>query len=292
VAQLTDYLSRRGEVLVLALVVALSVALMLLSSNNKAVVARVINDAALTPVQSVLSGVDGFVGLRSENDSLRADLVRQSLRVAELAERDREASRLRELLGFRDVTPHSVVAGRVIAREPARSGRALKIDVGSRDGVNKGLAVITSDGLVGKITDVERNSSYVRPLIARDCLVSARLTRTRTDGILGWRDDLGLHLGFLPFRAEVAAGDEVVSSGLGGVFPRGIVIGHVSRSIFDKNEGAMRVLIKPAVKFSSLEEVFVVLEAREPPEPDPDVPPHVGDSSGTGEGRAAARPRG
>jgi rod shape-determining protein MreC len=102
-------------------------------------------------------------------------------------------------------------------------------------------------------------------LLANNCAVSARLARTRTDGLLGWREDVGLYLGFLPFRAEVAAGDEVVSSGLGGVFPRGIVIGHVVKTMFDENEGALRVLVEPAVDFSSLEELFVVLEAGEPP---------------------------
>jgi rod shape-determining protein MreC len=266
VAVLTDYLSRRGEVLVLVFVIVASVTLMLLSSAQKDAVARVVSDTALTPVQAAVSGVGGVAGLRAENDSLRALLARQTLELGELQERDRESQRLREALAFRDAAGHNIVAARVIAREATRTGRDLKIDVGFRDGVRKDQPVITPAGLVGKITVVERSSAYVRPLLAANCRVSARLSRTRTDGILSWREDLGLHLGFLPFRAEVAAGDEVISSGLGGVFPRGIVIGHVSNTKLDENEGALRVLVDPAVDFSALEELFVVLEAQEAPE--------------------------
>jgi rod shape-determining protein MreC len=271
VAVLTDYLSRRGEVLVLVFVIVASVTLMLLSSSDKDAVARVVSDTALTPVQAAVSGVGGVKGLRAENDSLRAQLARQTLELAELQERDRESQRLREALAFRDAAGHRVVAARVIAREASRTGRDLKIDVGSRDGVRKDQPVITPDGLVGKITAVEPSSSFVRPLLAANCRVSARLSRTRTDGILSWRDDLGLHLGFLPFRAEVAPGDEVISSGLGGVFPRGILIGRVSRTMQDENDGTLRVLVDPAVAFASLEELFVVLEVHEAPEePAPD----------------------
>jgi rod shape-determining protein MreC len=266
VAVLTDYLSRRGEVLVLVCVIVASVTLMLLSSSDKDAVARVVSDTALTPVQAALSGVEGVAGLRTENDSLRAQLARRTLEVAELEERDRESQRLRELLGFRDAVGHRLVAAKVIAREASRTGRDLKIDVGSRDGVRKDQAVITPAGLVGKVTVVEPSSSFVRPLLAANCRVSARLSRTRTDGILSWREDLGLHLGFLPVRAEVAAGDEVISSGLGGVFPRGIVIGHVSRTMQDENDGTLRALVEPTVDFSSLEELFVVLEVQEAPE--------------------------
>jgi len=271
VAVLTDYLSRRGEVLVLVLVIVASVTLMLLSSRDKDAVARGVSDAALTPVQALVSGMDGVAALRVENDSLRARLARLSLEAAELSESDREAVRLRELLDFRESAPHRVVAARVIAREASRTGRDLKIDVGARQGLQKDQPVITPDGLVGKVVLVEPRSAFVRPLLANNCRVSARLSRTRTDGILGWREDLGLYLGFLPFRAEIETGDEVVSSGLGGVFPRGIVIGHVSGTTFDEHEAARRVLVQPAVDFGSLEELFVVLEAGEIEEEAPDA---------------------
>ena len=289
---LTDYLSRRGEYLVLILVVVLSVTLMLLSATEKDVVVRAINDTAFTPVQILLSSGRGVMALKTENDSLRTELARATLTLAHLEEGAREAERLRALLEVRERSLYDVVTSRVMAREAGRPGREYKIDRGSKHGIRKDLAVVTFDGLVGRVTAVEPRSAYVRPLLTRNCRVSARLLRTRTDGILEWTSDLGLHLTFLPFRAEVKPGDEVVSSGLGGIFPPGIVIGKAASVETVPSDGTVRVRVEPAVNFSAIEEVFVVVglasgdfasrEPRWPPEPaaaeEPSAEP---DSAGT-----------
>lgn len=183
---LTDYLSRRGEGLVLLLVVLLSVTLMLLSTARKDSLARSLNDAALMPVQTVVARTRGLVGLRSENDALRAQLAQARLDVASLGELGREDERLRRMLGFREGSTFQLLAARVIAREASRPGGGYKIDRGSRDGVRDGLAVITPDGLVGKTVLAEPHSAWVRPVVSRGCRVSTRLLRTRVDGILDW----------------------------------------------------------------------------------------------------------
>ncbi len=242
----------------LILVVVLSVSLMFLSSRSKDTVARALADGALTPVQAAVDGSLGLTGLRTENDSLRTQLARATLALGELRERDVEADRLRELLDFRGRSSWDLLAASVIAREAGRPGREWKIDKGERDGVRENLAVLTPDGLVGRVSRVTPSSAWVRPLLSRNCRVSARLTRGRTDGILAWTRDVGLHLAFLPFRADVSVGDEVVTSGLGGVFPRGLRIGEVTRAEPVPTEGTLRVLIRPAVDFSRLESVFVV----------------------------------
>jgi rod shape-determining protein MreC len=264
VAVLTDYLSRRGEILVLVLVIVLSVALMFLSRAEKDAVVRLVNDTAFTPIQVVLSHGRALTGLRSENDSLRAELARTRLREDHLREAGHEAMRLRRLLGFRERTRLGVIGARVIARSADRSGRDLKIDRGTNDGIQGNLAVVTPAGLVGKTVTAEPLSSFVRPLIAPGCRVSARLFRSRAGGILEWTADFGLHLSFLPLRAEVKAGDEIVTSGLGGVFPPGIVVGAVSRTETVPTDGSLRVLVEPAVDFRSLEEVFIVVETAPP----------------------------
>jgi rod shape-determining protein MreC len=257
---LTDYLSRRGEYLVLILVVVLSVTLMLLSSTEKDLMARAMNDTAMTPVQIVLSQGRGFLGLRAENDSLRTVLARMAVSVSRLQEDRRENDRLRSMLDFREHNQLGLVATRVIAREASRPGREWKIDKGSQDGIRKNLAVVTVDGLMGKVTAVGPRSAFVRPLIARNCRVSAKISRTRTDAIVEWSNDLGLHLTFLPFRAEVEPGDEIISSGLGGVFPKGLLIGKVSQVETLPKDGSLRVLVDPAVDFSSIDGIFVVKE--------------------------------
>jgi rod shape-determining protein MreC len=268
-AVLTDYLSRRGEYLVLILVTVLSVTLMLLSRTEKDTVARVLNDTALTPVQAFVSRATRLKDLRAENDSLRASLTRARLEVAARDEAARENVRLEAMLAFREQFGGELVASRVVARAAARPGRELKIDKGARDGLRRDLAVITADGLVGKITAVDPRSAWVRPLLARNCRVSARIARTRTDAILEWTESEGLRLSFLPYRAEVVVGDEIVTSGLGGVFPRGIPIGRVSHTDVARSDGSPRVAVRPAVDFSSIEEVFVVTVPAEERVPDP-----------------------
>lgn len=254
---LTDYLSRRGEILVLVLVLVLSIALMVLSSRDKVRAARALNDAAMTPVQSAVATVRDLRGVRAENDSLRALLARSAVVMAELAERGRAAERLEEMLAFRERSRFDLVAARVVGREAGR-GRELKIDKGLQDGVRRNLAVMSVHGLVGKVSTVEPRSAYVRPVVGPNCRVSARVTRTRTEGILDWSPGEGLHLSFLPFRAEVEPGDAVVSAGLGGVFPRGIAVGVVTAVETDRTDGSVSARVRPVVEFDSLEEVFVV----------------------------------
>lgn len=264
---LTDYLSRRGEILVLLLVVLLSVTLMLLSSARKDEVARSLNDAALMPVQTLAAKARGLVGLRSENDELRAQLARARLDLAALVELGREDERLRRMLDFKSGSRFQLVSARVIAREASHPGGGYKIDRGSREGVRGELAVITPDGLVGKTVLVEPHSSWVRPVVARGCRVSARLLRTRVDGILDWSPEKGLHMTFVPLRSEAAVGDTVVTTGLGGVFPRGVCVGVVTAVEPFPADGSLRLLVNPAVNFSALEEAFVVTGG-EGPDPD------------------------
>jgi rod shape-determining protein MreC len=260
----TGYLSRRGEILVLILVVLLSVTAMLLSAAQKDEVARAISGAALTPVQASTSRAASFLIRKAEADSLRAELARTRLDLAALEESGREAARLRRMLGFRDVTTFKLVGARVIAREAERNGPGYKIDRGARDGLREEMAVLNPDGLVGKIVLIEPHAAWVRPLNSRGCRVSTRLSRTRVDGVLDWSPERGLHLTFVPLRAEAAVGDAVVTSGLGGVFPRGIRVGEVSAVEPATADGSLRLLIRPSVDFSTLEEVFVVLGGQGP----------------------------
>jgi rod shape-determining protein MreC len=259
VTSLTHYLSRRAEVLILILLVVISITLMLLSSTRKETVARSISDAAVTPVQSMLTTGDRFVGLREENDFLRAKLAEATVEIARLREGEVENERLRSMLEIRPSSSNMLIGARVIAHEATRAGRELKIDKGSQDGLRTDLCVITPDGLVGKISRVAPRSAFIRPLLARHCRVSARIGRSRAEGILEWKSGSKLELSFLPFRADAKVGDEVITTGLGGVYPRGIPVGTVSEVTSDPKSGAAGVEIDPACDFSSLEEVFVVI---------------------------------
>ncbi|MBZ0270192.1 rod shape-determining protein MreC [bacterium] len=260
---LTDYLSRRGEFLVLALVVALSVGLMLLSDRKRDAMARALGDASLAPVQMVVSRSLDVRNVRAENDSLRAQLARAELSLGELRLRDAQTEPLRAMLDLRDRTGWELIPARIVGREAARARVEYRIDKGWADGVDSS-AVMTPKGLVGRVSRIGKHTAWVRPIITQGCQVSARIERTRTEAILGWSRQAGTHLQHVPFRAEVTAGDVVVSSGLGGVFPPGIRLGEVTRSEPQPSRGVLSVFVTPAVDFSSLEAVFVVKEASGP----------------------------
>ncbi|MAF26687.1 MAG: rod shape-determining protein MreC [Gemmatimonadota bacterium] len=255
---LNDYLSRRGEILVLVCVVAASLTLHWVSRSRGAGFAHSLHDAALGPVQSGLSFVGGLVGLRSENDSLRTDLAQASLRIAALREDAREGDRLREMLALRDRSTHGLLAARVVAVEADRTGDDLRIDKGERDGVRRNLAVVTPSGLAGAVATVGPRTSLVRPLAGPQCQVSVRLSGVRAEGILRWDRFDGLRVTFLPARAAVEVGEEVITTGYGGVFPAGIPVGRVRSVESSPGDGTLRVSVEPAVDFSRLEEVFVV----------------------------------
>ncbi len=258
-ATLTHYLSRRGEILILVLLVVLSATLMLLSSSRKETLARSLNDVAMTPVQTAFRSGEGWVGLRSENEELRQKLAESELEIAKLREDAAESERLRAMLEIRSSSANRLVGTRIVAHEATRSGRELKIDKGIEDHLRADLAVITPAGLVGKISRVTTHSAFVRPLLSRNCRVSARIARSRSEGIVEWSGGSRLTLAFLPFRADARPGDEVVTSGVGGVFPRGVPVGRVTTIGSDPRDGSTRVELEPAVDFSELEEVFVVL---------------------------------
>lgn len=287
---LTDYLSRRGEILVLVLVVVISVTLMLLSSNDKVAVAGKINDAAFTPFQIALSRGGGLLEAKAENDSLRFELVKASLHLMGMQESERENERLRSMLTLREEPGWNLIAARVVGHEASRSSREFKIDKGARDDLRKNLAVVTLEGgLLGRVTKVGPHSAFVRPLCARHCNVSVRLARTRTEAILEWSPELGLNLTFLPFRAEFSKGDEVVTSGLGGVFPRGILVGTVS-NIETLPDGTLRALVDPKARFDAVDEVFIVFGSPEGEEEEilGDVEPSVAipEPAPTGSGKS------
>lgn len=260
---LTRYLSRRAELLVLVLLVVLSVTLRVLSSGQKDFLVRAVNDAAMTPIQRIVTLADTYVSLSAENDSLRAALARSALVHASLREAVEESERLREMLAFRERSAFDLLAAQVIAQEATRAGHEYKIDKGARDGMRRDLAVITTSGLVGKISAVAPHSAFVRPLLAPGCRVSARLVRTRIAGIVEWVGGRSLELTFLPLRAEVTSGDAVVTSGLGGVFPAGIPVGTVVSVETAAVDGSLRVLLAPVVDFATLEEIFVVLPSED-----------------------------
>lgn len=197
--------------------------------------------------------------LQRENDALR-------LQVRALGEAGDENLRLHQLLNLKEHTALRTTTARVIGRDSSNWWLSIQIDRGSNDGLHPNLAVFNADGLIGKIVSVTKGESRVLLLIDPSCKVSAILDDTREPGIVAGAETSfsfspSCVMTYVSRDAKIKLGETVTSSGLGGVFPKGQIIGTVMGAQLDKQTGMYQdVEIKPAIDFRRLEEVMVSLE--------------------------------
>ena len=194
--------------------------------------------------------------LDRQNHDLRAtnDLLRQQLRAFDATAF--ENARLNRLLAFKEHLPYRTLGARVIGRDASNWYKSLQIDRGFNDGLRSDLAVLIADGLIGKITSVTAGEARVLLLTDPNCKASALVQSSREPGVVA-----GMEMTYVDRRAKINPGEAIITSGLGGVFPKGIHIGTVIRSRLDSQTGMYQTLeLKPAVDYRHLEEVVVILE--------------------------------
>jgi rod shape-determining protein MreC len=199
--------------------------------------------------------------LLKQNDTLRSENQELRLQAIQAQEIDRENTRLRRNLGWKETRPWKMKLAKIVLRDPANWWRTVQIDKGHLDGVSNNLPVMTIDGLVGRISSVGPATSTVILIGDRDCKVAAQVIETRDTGVVGATDPLDnslVALGFLSKNAKLTPGENVMTSGLGGIFPAGIPIGKLADSHPVENGLYTEARVKLAVNLSSLDEVWVV----------------------------------
>jgi rod shape-determining protein MreC len=195
-----------------------------------------------------------------ENKRLSADndLLRQQVRA--LGETGRENLRLHQLLNLKDHLQLKTTAARVIGRDTSNWWKSIQIDRGSNDGLTNDLAVLNADGLIGKVVSVTKGEARVLLLTDPNCKASALLQDAREAGVVSG-DGSHLQMTYVNRAAKIKQGEAVITSGLGGIFPKEILIGTVVSAQLNPQTGMYQdVEIKPAVDFRRLEEVVVILE--------------------------------
>lgn len=223
-----------------------------------------------TPVQTGLTKIHrtafglwstylDWKNVRGENRRLREEVQRLRVEALRIAETGEENVRLRRLLALQERLPLATVSGEVIAREWGGWVRSLTVNRGRGDHIVRLAAVISPDGLIGRVVDVRPGASVVQVLTDPASTVGAHVVRTRTPGIVE-----GEPRGTMRFKymardgAGIQVGDVVVTSGLGGVFPRGIPIGRV-RAIDDRGAALFHyAVLTPVVDFAAIDEVLLV----------------------------------
>lgn len=177
-----------------------------------------------------------------------------------------ENDRLKALLGFSESVGTRNIPAQIIGRDPNNIYSGITINRGAKQGIRKNMAVISfqggKTGLVGKIVDVGRNSSLIMPIFDFDCFVSARLEKSRYDGLLSGQGDSDspLIMKYVKKRAkdEIAVGDEIITSGENPIYPKDVPIGFVSAVRGLDYETSLELDVEPVIDFSRLETVFVL----------------------------------
>lgn len=215
--------------------------------------------------QSLVDAVASFYELKAENDYLRKEISFMEQQLVQFQELQKENHRYRKLLQFTDESEHRLLAAEIIARDPSQWFGTITINRGYLDGVEQEMAVITDRGLVGMISAVSPHSSQVLLVTDPRLQVSAMIQRTRDPVAVGivesyTKDSANLKITYLSPEAGSQPGDMIVTSGLGGIFPKGILIGTVRE--VDKEQPGMTLsaLIEPRVNFNRLEEVLIILQ--------------------------------
>ena len=267
-----SFLRRHRDPLLVCLILAHALG-MFLGSSRRVREPNLVDRIALAvtaPVQSAaVAAIDGtvsawqrYVSLRSvrrdnaqlqaENEKLRADVVG-------LAEARAENERLRRLVHYDEVNPGPKVVARVLGINPDPNRLTVRIDHGEGDGVRRGQAVVTADGVVGQVLRATASAADVLVVFDPNSRLGGRVQRTRARvGVAGAGDEQALKLEYLLRTEDLEEGDLVLTSGTDGVYPPGLVVGRVTGVQKQTSGMFLNAGILPAVNFTKLEEVVVL----------------------------------
>lgn len=258
-----------GALLVVAM--AMGIAHNRARERNRSFLPETVTRMAVQPLQMAAGGALGATQtavrkvrpralILRENDQLRTQVLTLNMEVQRLREEAGEAKRLRAGLALKESSPDKLLAARIISRNPSEWFITATIDRGSTSGIRPGQAVITPRGFLGQVTEVTPTNAQIRAATDRESGVGAMVQRSRAIGMcLGQLDPEYLHLTYLAKDADVKLGDIVITSGQGGVVPKGLPIGRVVKVGLESGGFAKSAILSPSVKFDRAEEVYVVL---------------------------------
>jgi len=209
----------------------------------------------------------GKAELLNENKLLRVKIEELSDKIRQNKNLQDENQELRDLLKLKTTSKYRLIAAQLLARDVNGWWQMARIDKGADDGIQTDLPVITPEGLAGQIVNVSRSSSDVLFLTNPKVKIAARLARSEIFGIVrgdgvSWEGDAKCRMDFIMKGADINRADEVVTSGLGGVYPADLVIGYVENVQVDPSGLFQYAKIIPAADFRLLDMVFVVLSEK------------------------------
>ncbi len=231
--------------------------------------------AITMPFQKAYDGVQGGVSrlwagfselteVRDELKKTRANLQKYESMAGEMSEIKRENDRLRELLGMKERVEYASIPATIISKDPDNWFRTIIVNKGSGDGIKVNMPVIAYQGgqkaVVGTVIEVRSSISRIAPIISPAVRIGVKLQESRFPGLLsGYSGNSNLcRMDYISRAAYIRFNDMVITSGQGGVFPAGLLIGSVIKSYSLESSAYQRAIVKPVIDYNLVEDVFVI----------------------------------
>jgi rod shape-determining protein MreC len=218
-----------------------------------------LSTAAFNYVRLLWQGYFNLIDVRSELAALQKTAAELQRENQLLQESSLENRRLRELLGFKKKLPYHFIPAEIIGRDPSSWFRTLLIDKGADNGIRRGSAVMTARGIVGKVIATQKTTAKVLLIIDSNSALDILVQRSRAKGIVEGRTEELCELRFVSKTEDIQNGDVIITSGLDEIIPKGLVVGSVVNVVRNSPGFFQLVEVRPAVDFSKLEEVLVVV---------------------------------
>jgi rod shape-determining protein MreC len=258
VIRILNYIIDIREAVILGICIVLSFILMLTDNNDPAWPIRRMTLNMMGEIGGYVYQIGAYFDLREENKILREKNSRLSFLNMQLQDALLENLRLKKLLEYKEKSTYQLIITEVIGQNPHGIFNGLILNEGGNSSININDALLTADGLVGKIVKVDPKYSIGQILIDQNSKISARIQRNRELGIVAWDGGVTLKLLYVAKTIEVLKGDVIITSGYSNIFPENLKIGVVI-DVSSEDEGMFhKITIQPSVNFNSLEEVFIL----------------------------------
>jgi rod shape-determining protein MreC len=276
---MTRLLLRYRRPLILSGTLLLSFVLLTIQARRESALADVTKRTLLATISPVLriaaAGKATTVNLwkeyidlrriRGDNRLLQEEVRLLRAQVGQLQEAAQENSRLHSLLQMGSSPGIESIAAKVIGKDVTNWFRTILIDKGAKEGVQRQMAVVASEGLVGRVVDVMAGTARVQLITDPESSVGCVIQRSRVTGVAAGSQAGTVQIRYLPLMADVVVGDRVITSGMGGTVPKGIPLGRVIRSSRPNGALFQETEVQALADFSRLEEVMVL---KRPPKAD------------------------
>ena len=211
-----------------------------------------------TNTKNYLKAIAEFKRVKEENKELKEKIEITYQENTTLKEKLIAYDRLTKMLELKEFFSYEMIPSLVISREPGNWFNSIIINKGTADGVKENMAVATHRGLVGRVVSVDSRTAKILLILDQRSAVGGMIQRSRDIGVVKGSESNYCLMEYLSNDADIKINDVVITSGLGSIFPKGIIIGRIAGIKKESHDLFQKVIVSPEVDFTKLEEVFVV----------------------------------